>query len=193
MDQYWIIFNAFFFFRCELDKLYNSFLKFLSLQYLFLFYLLSLGLDKIISFISFNVFFLMYPSVGVPFVDHHSTIFVLSSFILFIIGIKKGQTKYYFFIPIFLTIGFLAYKHQPHYGILAFICFIPNLFLISKGILNNFNVIIWFFFSWLQLVFFFFCNKFQFLYFSLNTFFLQFQLVIIDYLIKEVRYFGYHP
>ena len=59
---------------------------------------------------------LMYPNVGVPFVDHHSTIFVLASFCLFILGVKKKMEKF-FFIPLFLILGFLCKQTPTTYGI----------------------------------------------------------------------------
>ena len=57
----------------------------------------TLGLDKIYNLIYTLMFsLLMYPSVGVPFVDHHSTIFVLSAFCLFIFGVKKKNEIFFF-------------------------------------------------------------------------------------------------
>ena len=57
----------------------------------------TLGLHKIYNLIYTLMFsLLMYPSVGVPFVDHHATIFVLSAFCLFIFGVKKKNEKYFF-------------------------------------------------------------------------------------------------
>ena len=79
---------------------------------------INLGLNKVIS-LAYTLMFslLMYPSVGVPFVDHHSTIFVLTSFCLFILGVKNRENKYFFFIPISLVIGFLCKQTPTTYGV----------------------------------------------------------------------------
>ncbi len=94
----------------------------------------TLGLDKIYNLIYTLLFsLLMYPSVGVPFVDHHSTIFVLSAFCLFIFGVKSKNEKYFFFIPTFLIIGFLCKQTPTTYGVFA----IAILGLIYIFITNN--------------------------------------------------------
>ena len=56
------------------------------------FILLEFKLNKLPSFlytVSFSL--LMYPVVGTPFVDHHSTIFVILAFYSLILGIKKNK------------------------------------------------------------------------------------------------------
>ena len=58
---------------------------------------LQFNLNKIFSLVYTLMFsLLMYPSVGVPFVDHHATILVMVSFCLFILGVKKNDNKYFF-------------------------------------------------------------------------------------------------
>ncbi len=133
-----------------------------SLIAIFIFLLFTiLGLDKIFSLIYTLMFsLLMYPSVGVPFVDHHSTIFVLSSFILFIIGIKKNQTKYFFFIPIFLTIGFLCKQTPATYGVFAlFVLCLIYIFYVKD--IKNFILTLLYgsFFSLASIVVFFYLTK----------------------------------
>ena len=88
--------------------------------------LVNFRLNKIFSFgyaLMFSL--LMYPNVGVPFVDHHATIFVLISFCLFVLGIKKNNEKYFFFIPLFLIFGFLCKQTPTTYGV--FILFLLGL------------------------------------------------------------------
>ena len=73
----------------------------------------SEGLTKKASlFYSLSVSILAYPSVGVPFPDHHSLIFSLISIYFFIFTIRTNS-KLYLFITIFsLTIAFLC-KQVP--------------------------------------------------------------------------------
>ena len=100
--DYWLVtgplmdyLNAFFFKIFDVSwasyiihsSLFNSIISIL------IFLLLkSLNLSEILSLIYALMFaVLMYPNVGVPFVDHHSTIFILSAFCFFIMGVKKKK------------------------------------------------------------------------------------------------------
>lgn len=99
-----------------------------------------LGLDKIYNLIYTLMFsLLMYPNVGVPFVDHHSTIFVLSAFCLFILGVKKKNEKYFFFIPSLLVIGFLCKQTPTTYGVFA-IAFLGLIYLFYLNNIKNFLI-----------------------------------------------------
>ena len=88
-----------------------------------------LGLNKYYSFF-FSLMFatLMYPVVGSPFVDHHSTIFVLLSFYFFIIGISQENSKFFFYIPSILILAFLCKQTPAAYGIMI-IFFLGILYL----------------------------------------------------------------
>ena len=95
---------------------------------------LQFNLNKIFSLVYTLMFsLLMYPSVGVPFVDHHATILVIISFCLFILGVKKNDNKYFFLIPFFLILGFLCKQTPTIYGIIAI--FVLGLFYLIKN--NN--------------------------------------------------------
>tara|TARA_X000001036_G_scaffold230669_1_gene215547 strand:+ start:6145 stop:7698 length:1554 start_codon:yes stop_codon:yes gene_type:complete len=90
----------------------------ISTLILILFFQLKLG--KFFSlFYALMFSILMYPSVGVPFVDHHATIFVLASFCFFILGINNKNNRYFFVIPFFLILGFLCKQTPTTYGVLA--------------------------------------------------------------------------
>ena len=68
-------------------------------------------------FYSLSVAILAYPSVGVPFPDHHSLIFSLIS-IYFLIFTIKTKSKTYLFITILsLAIAFLCNKSQLAFNI----------------------------------------------------------------------------
>ena len=75
-------------------------------------FLISIGLKKEWSFI-YSLFFafLMYPVVGTPFVDHHSTIFLLIGYYLFIISIVSKRYNILYFIPLIMVLGFFPNKH----------------------------------------------------------------------------------
>jgi len=95
---------------------------------------LQFNLNKIFSLVYTLMFsLLMYPSVGVPFVDHHATILVMVSFCLFILGVKKNDNKYFFLIPLFLILGFLCKQTPTTYGVIAM--FVLGLFYLIKN--NN--------------------------------------------------------
>ena len=55
---------------------------------------------------------LMYPTYGIPFTDHHVSIFSMLSVYSLILAIKTDENKYWFFIPLLLFLGFLQNKLQ---------------------------------------------------------------------------------
>ena len=121
----------------------------------------TLGLNRIYNLIYTLMFsLLMYPNVGVPFVDHHATIFVLSAFCLFIIGVKKKNKKYFFFIPSLLIIGFLCKQTPTTYGVFA-IAFLGFIYLFYVNNIKNFilTTVYGSFFSLFILIFFFYLTK----------------------------------
>tara|TARA_Y200000002_G_scaffold169948_1_gene140163 strand:- start:3289 stop:4839 length:1551 start_codon:yes stop_codon:yes gene_type:complete len=121
----------------------------------------TLGLHKIYNLIYSLMFsLLMYPSVGVPFVDHHATIFVLSAFCLFIFGVKKKNEKYFFFIPSLLIIGFLCKQTPTTYGVFA-IAFLGLIYLFNTNNIKNFLLLTIYgsFLSLFILIFFFYLTK----------------------------------
>ena len=121
----------------------------------------TLGLNKIYNLIYTLMFaLLMYPSVGVPFVDHHATIFVLSAFCLFIFGVKKKNKKYFFFIPSFLIIGFLCKQTPTTYGVFA-IAFLGLIYLFNTNNIKGFLLSVTYgsFLSLIILIFFFYFTE----------------------------------
>ena len=100
------------------------------------FILLEFKLNKLPSFlytVSFSL--LMYPVVGTPFVDHHSTIFVILAFYSLILGIKKNKFFSWFIIPFLLCLAFLCKQTPSVYAlvtisiiIIAFIILNPEKF-----------------------------------------------------------------
>ena len=98
------------------------------------FLLIQLKLNKNFSLLYSLLFsLLMYPVVGTPFVDHHSTIFVILAYYLLIIGIKKKNYNIFLFIPILICLSFLSKQTPAAYGLIGL------LFIFSIYILYNFN------------------------------------------------------
>ena len=73
---------------------------------------------------------LMYPTYGIPFTDHHVSIFSMLSVYCLCLAIIKKKNIYWFFIPIFLILGFFT-KQTPaaYFGIL--ISIVTVLYFIS--------------------------------------------------------------
>jgi len=139
--DYWLItgplldyLNAFFFTVLGVSwksyifhsSLFNSLIA-LSTYLIFL----DFKLNKLYSFLYAALFsLLMYPVVGTPFVDHHSTIFVILAFYALIISIKKNNFFAWFIIPFLLCLAFLSKQTPSAYAlILIFIIVIIYLIL----------------------------------------------------------------
>ena len=128
-SDYWLVtgplldyLNAFFFKVLGISwstfiihsSLFNSILA-ISSYYFFK----KMGLPNLFSFIySLLISILFYPIVGTPFVDHHSTFFIILAFYSLIIAIKSNNSNYYIFIPTILTLSFLSKQTPAAYGII---------------------------------------------------------------------------
>ena len=79
----------------------------------------KMGLTNLFSFIySLQISILFYPVVGTPFVDHHSTFFIILAFYGLILSIKTNNSNYYFFIPTILCLSFLSKQTPAAYAII---------------------------------------------------------------------------
>lgn len=150
-EDYWLVtgplmdyLNAFFFKILGVSwrsYIIHSSLANVLISILILILFLQLNLGKLFSFLYALMFsILMYPSVGVPFVDHHATIFVLASFCFFILGVNSKNNRYFFIIPFLLILGFLCKQTPTTYAVLAiFILGLINLYKHDdvKGYLYN--------------------------------------------------------
>ena len=140
--DYWLItgplldyLNAFFFTILGISwksfifhsSLFNSLIA-ISTYFIFL----EFKLNKLISFLYASSFsLLMYPVVGTPFVDHHSTIFVILSFYSLILGIKNNKFFSWFIIPFLLCLAFLCKQTPSSYALI-----IISIVIIAFIILN---------------------------------------------------------
>ena len=100
------------------------------------FLLITLKLNKNFSFF-YSILFslLMYPVVGTPFVDHHSTIFMLLAYYLLVAGIEKKNNNFFLFIPFLMCLAFLSKQTPATYGL---ICLIIIFFIYITLNLNQF-------------------------------------------------------
>lgn len=180
-EDYWLTtgplmdyLNAFFFFIGGVS--WNTYTVHSSLfnviitlgTYLFL---KNLGLNIFYStFYSLMFATLMYPVVGTPFVDHHATIFLLLSFYLFIIGIKKQNFKFFIYIPPILTLAFLCKQTPTSYGVITILILGLAAFILSKNKKDMFlNTLIGLIITFFLLLIFFFFSKI-----TINNFFQQY-------------------
>ena len=92
------------------------------------FLFIQLELSKTFSiFYSILIAILFYPVVGTPFVDHHSTFFLIIAFYIFIFSIYKKNYSVLTFIPLFFCLSFLSKQTPAAYGLLTII---PLIFLL---------------------------------------------------------------
>ena len=111
------------------SSLFNSLIA-LSTYFL----LIQLKLNNNLSlFYSILFSLMMYPVVGTPFVDHHSTIFVILAYYLLIIGIAKNNHNLFLFIPLLMCLAFLSKQTPSVYGLICL------LFIFSFYIFFNLN------------------------------------------------------
>jgi hypothetical protein len=102
------------------SSLFNSILAITSY-----YFFEKMGLKIFFSFFySLLISILFYPIVGTPFVDHHSTFFIILGFYSLILAIKTNDSNYYFFIPIILCLSFLSKQTPAAYGIILISIFI---------------------------------------------------------------------
>lgn len=127
-NDYWLVtgplldyLNAFFFFINGTNwksfiihsSLFNSIISIVTY-----FIFICLKLPKKYA-ITYSIFFsiLFYPVVGTPFVDHHSTFFVILAFYFFIFGLNKNENLYFVFIPFLFVLAFLSKQTPAVYGL----------------------------------------------------------------------------
>ena len=75
--------------------------------------------------------------MGTPFVDHHSTFFLVLSFYFLIISIKYSKYNYFFFIPSILLLSFLSKQTPAVYGIISITILVLFLYFIEKQLFKK--------------------------------------------------------
>ncbi len=181
-SDYWLVtgplldyLNAFFFKILGLS--WKTFIIHSSLINLLLavtsfYFFINLEVPKIFSFFySLLISILFYPVVGTPFVDHHSTFFLVLSFYFLIISIKYSKYNYFFFIPSILLLSFLSKQTPAVYGIISITILVLFLYYIEKRLFKKIvlNSILGTLISLALLLFFFLVSKIE-----INNFILQY-------------------
>jgi len=101
--------------------LHASILNMVLVLFSFYFFL-NIGLKNYYAFIyALGVAILAYPSIGTPFVDHHSAFFSLLGIYSLILGIKTEKKLYWLLLPIFLGFAFLSKQVPSSYVIISVI------------------------------------------------------------------------
>ena len=97
------------------------------------YFFIKMNLSDTFSFIySLLISILFYPVVGTPFVDHHSTFFMILSFYGLILAIKTHNNNYFIYLPIILCLSFLSKQTPAAYGIITIAIFILAISIIYK-------------------------------------------------------------
>ena len=89
----------------------------LAVSTYFLFIKLKLS-NKYSLLYSAFVSILFYPVVGTPFVDHHSTFFLILAFYSLILAINEKNYYYYLAIPTLFSLSFLSKQTPAAYGLI---------------------------------------------------------------------------
>ena len=106
------------------------------------YYFLNIGLKNFYAFIySLGVAILTYPSIGTPFIDHHSVIFCIMAFFSVSLAILSEKKLFWILTPIFITFSFFSKQIPSPYFIILFTAIISiyfyNIKKINKNILLN--------------------------------------------------------
>ena len=109
---------------------------------LFSFYFfLNIGLKNYYAFIySLGVAILAYPSIGTPFVDHHSVIFSMMGCFSISLAILKKKNLFWILTPIFITFSFFSKQIPSPYFVLLFSIVVFIYFYLiddKKNIISN--------------------------------------------------------
>ena len=129
-SDYWLVtgplldyLNAFFFYLMGVSwKTFIIHSSIFNLLFSFANYFLFLKLGqsaKYSFFYSILIALLFYPTVGTPFVDHHSTFFMILAFYSFVLGVNKKNYFYFQLIPLLFCLSFLSKQTPSAYGAIS--------------------------------------------------------------------------
>ena len=97
--------------------LHASILNMVLVLFSFYFFL-NIGLKNYYAFIyALGVAILAYPSIGTPFVDHHSVIFSIMACFSISLAILKEKNLFWIVTPIFITFSFFSKQIPSPYFI----------------------------------------------------------------------------
>ena len=103
---------------------------------------LNIGLKNFHAFIySLGVAILAYPSIGTPFIDHHSVIFCIMACFSLSLAILSKKNLFWILTPIFITFSFFSKQiPSPYFAVLFIIIifiYFYNIRDVKKDILLN--------------------------------------------------------
>ena len=141
--------------------LHASILNMVLVLFSFYFFL-NIGLKNYYAFIyALGVAILAYPSIGTPFVDHHSVIFSIMACFSISLAILKEKNLFWIVTPIFITFSFFSKQIPSPYFILLFIVVISIYFCLINNVNKNalLNLLFGSLFSFLLVASIFLINK----------------------------------
>ena len=102
------------------------------------YYFLNIGLKNFYAFIySLGVAILAYPSIGTPFIDHHSVIFCIMASFSVSLAILLKKNLFWILTPIFITFSFFSKQIPSPYFIILFAVIISIYFYNTKNANKN--------------------------------------------------------
>ena len=117
--------------------LHASLLNMVLVLFSFYFFL-NIGLKNYYAFIySLGVATLAYPSIGIPFTDHHSVIFSIMACFSISLAILKEKNLFWIMVPIFITFSFFSKQIPSPYFILLFIVIVSIYFYLINNVDKN--------------------------------------------------------
>ena len=147
---------------------------------LFSFYFfLNIGLKNFYAFIySLGVAILAYPSIGTPFIDHHSVIFSVMACFSISIGILSRKSLFWILVPIFITFSFFSKQIPSPYFVVLFIIIIFTYFYFEKKVDQKILINLFFgsLFSFFLVISIFLLNEIPFKNFMIQYIFYPFSL-----------------
>ena len=170
--DYWLItgplvdyFQSFFFLLFGMSwssyVLHASILN-MALTLFSFYFFLSIGLKNYYAFIySLGVAILAYPSIGTPFIDHHSVIFCVMACFSISLGILLKKNFFWTLVPIFIIFSFFSKQIPSPYFVVLFTFVTIIYFCLVKDINKNIivNLLIGCFFSFFLIFSIFFINE----------------------------------
>ena len=104
------------------------------------YFFLNIGLKNYYAFIyALGVSVLAYPSIGTPFIDHHSIIFSVMALYSLSLGIIMQKNLFWFLTPLFLIFSFFSKQIPSPYLLILFTIIIFVYFFMTKE-LNKKNL-----------------------------------------------------
>ena len=158
--------------------LHASMLNMVLVLFSFYFFL-NIGLKNYYAFIyALGVAVLAYPSIGTPFVDHHSVIFSILACFSISLAVLKEKNLFWILVPIFITFSFFSKQIPSPYFILLFAIVISIYFYLINSINKKvlLNLLLGSFFSLLLVASIFFINQIPFKNFLIQYIFYPFSL-----------------